>query len=96
VISNSTLCAEGIFSEDIYVDQNVKVFDDTLFAVHLQRQYSASRELQEFLSTYASNKKGLRDTNAEKYYQALKVLVSIIFVASPCSHFKFDFSTAWS
>ena len=71
---NSLLCAEGILLEDLIVDEHVKVLDDCLFCIHLQRQYSAARELEEFL---ASNKdEGLQDANAAKYYQALRVSIS--------------------
>jgi hypothetical protein len=45
------LCAEGILTEDLYVggEQILSAFDDCLFQVQLQRQYSAASELQEFL-----------------------------------------------
>jgi hypothetical protein len=46
---SSNLCAEGILGDDINVGDKVESFDDCLFQVHLQRQYSASNELSLFL-----------------------------------------------
>ena len=66
---SSLLCAEGILREDLTVDDQVKVLDDCLFCIHLQRQYSAARELEEFLASGNS----LDDVNSMKYLQALKV-----------------------
>ena len=43
------LCAEGILLSDLIVTENMREFDDCIFMVHLQRQYSASRELEAFL-----------------------------------------------
>jgi hypothetical protein len=68
---SSLLCAEGILLEDIIANDKVKVLDDCLFCIHLMRQYSAARELEEFL-------KSKKDSSADeahnaKYYQALKV-----------------------
>jgi hypothetical protein len=68
---SSLLCAEGILLEDIIANDHVKVLDDCLFCVHLQRQYSAARELEEFMKTNKDNMKD--DPNAAKYYHALKV-----------------------
>lgn len=72
--SNGTLCAEGIYLEDVCVDDSMKILEDSLFCVHLQRQYSAQRELQDFLALNSADKKGQRQPQQEKYYQALKVL----------------------
>lgn len=57
--------------EDITANDHVKVLDDCLFCVHLQRQYSAARELEEFLKT--KNDSNADDSRAAKYFQALKV-----------------------
>ena len=73
--SNCLLSAEGIFLEDVSANNNTNLLDDTLFCVHLQRQYSAQRELQEFLLLNAPDKKGQSDPQSEKYYQALKVVL---------------------
>lgn len=69
------LCAEGILKEDLNIEENMKVFHDSLFCVHLQRQYSAAREFDEFMSTNKLDPKNIADPNIAKYYQALKVCV---------------------
>ena len=47
---NGFLCAEGILLEELHMSESVEIFDDSLFSVHLQRQYSAARELEEFIA----------------------------------------------
>eukprot|EP01040_Poterioochromonas_malhamensis_P001446 gene1446-1534_t len=69
---NGLLCAEGILLEDLIIEENIKVFDDSLFCIHLQRQYSAARELEEFLRTNKIDPKNISDANLTKYFQALK------------------------
>lgn len=59
--------------EDVVVDQNVLAFEDALFCIHLQRQYSASNELETYLLTYLSGDKSSQDPNSIKYVQALQV-----------------------
>ena len=56
---NFYLCAEGILVEDIVVDQKSSSFEDSLFCIYLQRQYSAARELDEFLRTSNTDEKVL-------------------------------------
>jgi hypothetical protein len=60
--------------EDIIANDGVKVLDDCLFAVHLQRQYSAARELEEFIKSNGALSSD--DAHAAKYFQALKVSIS--------------------
>ena len=48
---SSNLCAEGILSEDVVVGEG-KEFNDCLFQIHLQRQYSATSELEHFLTEH--------------------------------------------
>jgi hypothetical protein len=69
---NGLLCAEGILLEDLIVEENIRVFDDSLFCVHLQRQYSAARELDDFLKSNKVDVKNITDLNLAKYFQALK------------------------
>ena len=45
------LGAEGILIEDLIVSEDAADFDDCVFAIHLQRQYSAARELESFLES---------------------------------------------
>lgn len=56
---NYYLCAEGILVEDIVVDEKSSSFEDSLFCIYLQRQYSAARELEEFLRTSHTDEKVL-------------------------------------
>jgi hypothetical protein len=67
------LCAEGILKEDLNIEENIRVFHDSLFCIHLQRQYSAARELDEFLAVNKVDPRNITDANTAKYYQALKV-----------------------
>lgn len=59
--------------QDLGVVDTPKVFDDSLFCVHLQRQYSAAKELEEFLKKDKIDVRNITDANIAKYYQALKV-----------------------
>jgi hypothetical protein len=69
------LCAEGILQEDIVIQDNLAAFEDTLFCIHLQRQYSASKELEVFMQTYdIGTKKTIEDPNTMKYLNALQVI----------------------
>lgn len=76
---DNLICAEGILLEDVIAQENVRVFDDTLFCVHLQRQYSAARELEEFLASNKLDLNRIEDPNTAKYYQALKVTITFLF-----------------
>lgn len=72
--SNELLSAEGILQEDLFLSNNLNKFDDFLFCIHLQRQYSAAKELDEFLKlNNRGDIKNFSDVNSQKYYQALKV-----------------------
>lgn len=67
------LCAEGILRQDLAIVENLHVLDDALYCVHLQRQYSAAKELEEFLRKDKIDVRNIADANTAKYYQALKV-----------------------
>jgi len=67
------LSAEGILINDIYGLEEISSLHDSLFCVHLQRQYSASRELNTFLEAYGMDKKSISDESELKYLQALEV-----------------------
>ena len=67
------LCAEGIFKEDLTIGLDSERTDDSLFCIHLQRQYSAAREFEEFLKSNGTDIKNIKDPNKLKYYHALKV-----------------------
>ena len=62
------LGAEGILEEDLGICFNeYEILDDALFAIHLKRQYSASREYDDFVVS------GNSAAGADKYINALKV-----------------------
>lgn len=46
---------------------------DSVFCVHLQRQYSAARELNAFLDKYGMDVKNITEESELKYLQALEV-----------------------
>ena len=66
------MSAEGILSNNIYVDPRTSTIADSLFCVHLKRQYSAFRELEHFLSLFENHPEGLLEPSSVKYLQALK------------------------
>ena len=49
-----------------------KDFDDNLVSIHLQRQYSAARELQSFRDNYHIDENGVLDDATKKYMAALE------------------------
>ena len=82
VKKNETSCflsTEGIFSTDIVAVENIASLDDGIFCVHLQRQYSSARELEEFLTANKIDGKSIQDPQLVKYYRALKVLKELLY-----------------
>lgn len=77
VAIDSYLCTEGILQENIQVNDNLTQFDDYLFCVHLQRQYSAAKELDDFLKSNETIQKSTADEkNDQKVLKALRVIFS--------------------
>lgn len=72
------LSVEGILVDDVYGADTVPSIHDALFCVHLQRQYSASRELNAFLEQYGMDMKNITDESELKYFQALEVRLLLI------------------
>ena len=68
----SYLGAEGILLHDLIVKEALQEFDDCIFSVHLQRQYSASRELESFLETYNVDENAIKDESMKQYLKALQ------------------------
>jgi hypothetical protein len=62
---------EGVLEEDVYGNEYLSSLFDVLFCVHLQRQYSAARELNAFLANY--DPLNVADDNELKYLHALEV-----------------------
>eukprot|EP01032_Pedospumella_encystans_P029966 gene29966-33821_t len=65
------LGVEGILLEDLVATDGFNL-QDSLFCVHLQRQYSASRDLNAFLELYDMDIKSIEDEGAKKYLIALQ------------------------
>ena len=69
-VLNSYLGGEGIFVNDVFVDENISRFDDYVFCIHIQKQYNASKELSTFLSTYNVDEE--EDPKLQKYLVSLR------------------------
>lgn len=52
---------------------------DSVFCVHLQRQYSAARELNAFLEKYGMDVKNVTEESELKYLTALEVQIDSFF-----------------
>lgn len=70
---NSFLSVEGILQDDIIAYEGTDNLFDCIFCVHLQRQYSASRDLSAFLANYNNDVKSIVEESAKKYLLALQV-----------------------
>lgn len=68
---SSYLSAEGILDETVFVSGNLSNFDDNLFQVCIQLQYSASKELEDFMKNYDGNISTIEDIPMKKYFDAL-------------------------
>lgn len=67
------LSAEGILSEDVYTDMRTTTIVSHLFCIHIQKQYSAYRELEDFKYLHRNDTpEQLKDPSTVKYLQALK------------------------
>jgi hypothetical protein len=63
------LGAEGILLSDLITTDSSADFDDCVFAVHLQRQYSAAKELETFMESRPEDEP--MDDGAKQYLNAL-------------------------
>lgn len=75
----------GILVEDIVGVEDIISLHDAIFCIHLQRQYSASRELNMFLERYNMDIKSITDESEINYLLALQVsiddkLLAIIYI----------------
>lgn len=66
------LSVEGILLEELVAVDTITSLHDSVFCVHLQRQYSAARELNAFLEKYGMDVKNITDDSELKYLQALE------------------------
>ena len=72
VLRGLFLGVEGILLEDVVATDGLNL-QDSLFCVHLQHQYSASRDLTAFLESNKTDIQKTDDESAKKYLIALKV-----------------------
>lgn len=70
---NIFLGVEGILNEDVCGLEDINSIHDAIFCVHLQRQYSASRELATFLQKHGNDPRSITDENELNYLKALEV-----------------------
>lgn len=70
---NIFLGVEGILNEDVFGMEEISNIHDAIFCVHLQRQYSASRELHSFLQRHGNDPRSITDENEINYLKALEV-----------------------
>lgn len=87
VLFNSYMSAEGILLEDVTVSKDIRKFSDAIFCIHLQRKYSASRELQSYMKTNQIDISSVEDESTLKYLQALEVnstsfIILLFFLAT--------------
>jgi hypothetical protein len=69
---DSFLCAEGILDENVIVEASLSAFENGVFQIHLQRQYSALTEFNSFMKEHPDADKS-EDSGIVKYYKALLV-----------------------
>ena len=71
----------GILVEDIVGVEEIISLHDAIFCIHLQRQYSASRELYMFLERYNMDVKSITDESEINYLLALQVSIDDYLLA---------------
>jgi uncharacterized protein with PIN domain len=74
------LSADGILSSDLVISTHRSSFEDCLFCLHLQRQYSATRELEEFLHTYEVDVNNVAEEATSKFLHALQAILNLSIV----------------
>lgn len=65
------LSVEGILIQDLCSVLELESLHDSIFCIHLLRQYSAARELNIFLEGYKGQP--ITDESEQKYLKALEV-----------------------
>eukprot|EP00605_Chrysophyceae_sp_TOSAG23-4_P000595 GSChrysophyteH1.ASY1.ANO1.672.1 assembled CDS len=66
----SYLSGEGILNEDVFVNPKISSFEDHLFQVCAQRQYSAKLEYEDFLEKTGGDENEMEES-AKKHFTAL-------------------------
>lgn len=67
----SYLSAEGIVVEDVFVSPSLKSFEEHQFQIYVQRQYSATNELEEFLGRIDPEDMSSIDQGTKNHMDAL-------------------------
>ena len=67
----SYLSAEGILVEDVFVSSALKCFEEHQFQIYVQRQYSATNELDEFLNKIPVDATEVSDPGLRNHMEAL-------------------------
>lgn len=70
---SSFLGVEGILVDDFGIIEESGDLWDSIYCVHLQRQYSAARELNAFLEKYKMDVSRIVDESEITYLRALEV-----------------------
>lgn len=65
------LSAEGILVEDVGVTSSIKPFEDNIFQITIQLQYSAANGFHEFIENYPGNISEITDRDTKKHLNAL-------------------------
>jgi hypothetical protein len=86
VALNCFLSVEGILLEDVVGIDHMTSIHDAIFCVHLQRQYSASRELNAFLEKYSMDKRIIVEESEINYLKALEVCHTYAFASHSLMH----------
>ena len=66
------MSAEGILSDDVRAEESVAAFEDHIFQIYIQMQYSASNEYEEFKEHYQGDVSTIEDTSTLKHLTALR------------------------
>lgn len=74
------LSVEGILLEELVGVDVITSLHDAIFCIHLQRQYSAARELNAFLEKYNMDVKNITEESEIKYLQALEVCSHVVLL----------------
>lgn len=72
LLYNSFLSLEGILVEDVFATDTMESFEDHIFQIYIQMQYSASNEYEEFKAHFEGNIGDVEDESTLKHIQALK------------------------
>lgn len=64
------LSAEGILVEDVFVSPDLTYFDEHVYQIYVQRQYSATNELEEFIRVNGEDTAG-QDASVLSHMEAL-------------------------